>query len=60
MDSKVGKILECYRHIKEMAAGAAVGGGMTTQSSPGKPGFSRIALELLWSRNPRFSGSFKE
>ena len=26
-----------------MAAGAAVGGGMTTQSSPGKPGFSNAA-----------------
>ena len=43
MQSKVDKILECYRHIKEEMGAAAVGGGMTTQSSPGKPGFSGSA-----------------
>ena len=41
MQSKVDKILECYRHIKEEMG--AAGGGMTTQSSPGKPGFSGAA-----------------
>ncbi len=44
MASKVDKILECYRRIKEeMGAGAAGGGGMTTQSTPGKAGFSGSA-----------------
>ena len=47
MDNKVDKILECYRNIKSlqemMGAGAAGGGGMTTQSSAGKAGFSGSA-----------------
>ena len=44
MESKVDKILECYRRLKEeMGAGAAGGGGMTTQSSAGQPGFSSAA-----------------
>ena len=43
MQSKVDKILECYRHIKEEMGAASAGGGMTTQSSPGKPGFSGSA-----------------
>ena len=43
MISKVDKLLECYRRIKEEAAMAASGGGMTTQSSAGKPGFSSTA-----------------
>ena len=44
--SKVDKILECYRKIKslqEMMGAGAAGGGMTTQSSPGKAGFSGSA-----------------
>ena len=46
MMSKIDKILECYRNIKsleEMMGAGAAGGGMTTQSSPGKPGFSGAA-----------------
>ena len=46
MTSKIDKILECYRNYKsimEMMGAGAVGGGMTTQSSPGKPGFSGAA-----------------
>ena len=43
MQSKVDKILECYRHIKEEMGAGAAGGGMTTQSSPGKPGISGAA-----------------
>lgn len=45
--SKVDKILECYRKVRSlqemMGAGAAGGGGMTTQSSAGKAGFSGSA-----------------
>jgi hypothetical protein len=43
MQSKVDKILECYRRLKEEMGAGAAGGGMTTQSSPGKPGFSGAA-----------------
>ncbi len=44
MKNKVDKILDCYRILREeMGAGAVGGGGMTTQSSPGKPGFSGAA-----------------
>lgn len=43
MDKKVDKILECYRRIQEEMGAAAAGGGMTTQSVPGKPGFSGAA-----------------
>jgi len=45
MKSKLDKVLECYysiRSLQEMM-GAGVAGGMTTQSSPGKPGFSGAA-----------------
>ena len=44
--SKVDKILECYRKVKslqEMMGAGAAGGGMTTQSSAGKAGFSGSA-----------------
>ena len=44
--SKVDKILECYRKVRslqEMMGAGAAGGGMTTQSSAGKPGFSGAA-----------------
>jgi hypothetical protein len=44
--SKIDKILECYRTIKslqEMMGAGAAGGGMTTQSSAGKAGFSSAA-----------------
>ena len=40
MSDKVQKLLECYRKLKEEAM---AGGGMTTQSTPGKPGFSSSA-----------------
>ena len=46
MRSKLDLILECYRNIKslrEMMGAGAAGGGMTTQSSAGKPGFSGAA-----------------
>ena len=43
MDKKVDKILECYRRIQEEMGAAAAGGGMTTQSVQGKPGFSGAA-----------------
>ncbi len=38
--TKIEKILECYRRLKEEAVSA---GGMTTQSSAGKAGFSGSA-----------------
>ena len=38
--TKVQMILECYRRLKEEAVSA---GGMTTQSSAGKAGFSGSA-----------------
>ena len=44
--SKVDKILECYRKVRslqEMMGAGAAGGGMTTQSGPGKAGFSGSA-----------------
>ncbi len=44
--SKVDKILECYRKVRslqEMMGAGAAGGGMTTQSSAGKAGFSGSA-----------------
>lgn len=47
METKVDKILECYRRLREemgaAAAGGGGGGGMTTQSVAGKPGFSGAA-----------------
>ena len=43
MDKKVDKILECYRRIQEEMGAGAAAGGMTTQSVPGKPGFSGAA-----------------
>ena len=43
METKVDKILECYRRLREEMGAAAAGGGMTTQSVAGKPGFSGSA-----------------
>ena len=52
--SKVDKILECYRKIKslqEMMGAGAAGGGMTTQSSPWE---KLVSLVLLMRRSSRW------